>query len=143
MLDWISEHKDLLWLGAASVVVFVIATVAVAIVIVRIPPDYFEREGRGKGDSASAAWRIARNILGWLLLIAGLAMLIFPGPGLLVILIGVMLADFPGKLRVQRWIISRGQILRSANWLRAKFGKPPLKVPRGAERQQPALNELT
>lgn len=129
MQDWLEDHTELLWLAAASAGVFVIATAAVAIVIVRIPPDFFEREQGEKGATGRGPWRIARNILGWLLIAGGLAMLILPGPGFLVVLIGVMLADFPGKARVQRWIISRDKVLRFANWLRAKFGKPALTMP--------------
>ena len=51
-----------------------------------------------------------------------------PGQGLLTIFMGVMLIDFPGKHRFERWLVSRRVILAAANRLRAKAGRPPLEV---------------
>jgi hypothetical protein len=45
-----------------------------------------------------------------------------------VILIGVLLLDFPHKKRVERWLVSRGPILKLANWIRTKWNKEPLRV---------------
>ncbi|MEX0964235.1 MAG: hypothetical protein WDZ52_09385 [Pseudohongiellaceae bacterium] len=55
-------------------------------------------------------------------------MLILPGQGLLTILIGVVLVDFPRKYKFQRWLISLGPVLKSANWLRRKGGREPLEI---------------
>ncbi len=49
-----------------------------------------------------------------------------PGQGLLTILLGVMLLDFPGKRRLEFKIISRPKVFRAINRLRARFDKPPL-----------------
>ena len=49
-----------------------------------------------------------------------------PGPGLITILFGITLLDFPGKRKLERWLISRPPLLRSINRLRAKRGRPPL-----------------
>jgi len=49
-----------------------------------------------------------------------------PGQGILTILIGVMLLNFPGKRRLERWLVSRPRVLPVINGLRARFGKPPL-----------------
>jgi hypothetical protein len=45
---------------------------------------------------------------------------------MLTILIGVMLLNFPGKRRLERWLVSRPRVLPVINRLRARFGKPPL-----------------
>lgn len=132
MLDWFKEHETfMLWMSGASAVVFVASMILVPVILVKIPPDFFLKERREKKEKrkkSSAALKIARNILGWILILLGLAMLVLPGQGLLVVLLGIVLADFPGKYRIERWIISRKKVLNSANWLRKKFNKLPLKV---------------
>ena len=55
-------------------------------------------------------------------------MLVLPGQGLLTILLGVTLLDFPGKFRMQKWVISRKGVLDSINWIRAKAHKRPLEL---------------
>jgi hypothetical protein len=49
-----------------------------------------------------------------------------PGQGLLTILIGVMLLDFPGKRRLERWLLRRRGVLAAINKVRARYGRPPL-----------------
>jgi hypothetical protein len=134
VLEWLQDNKELFyWLTGASAVMFAASLVAAPVVIVRLPADHFQK-GRGRASkrpgsgAGSLALTIGRNVLGWLFIVVGLALLLLPGQGLLMVLVGVALADFPGKFRLQRWIISRKKILQTANWLRRKFGKPPLKV---------------
>ena len=67
-----------------------------------------------------------RNALGAVLLAAGIAMLVLPGQGLLTILLGLMLVDFPGKRRAERALVARPNVFEALNWLRAKAGRPPL-----------------
>jgi hypothetical protein len=117
------------WVSIASAVFFVGSILAVGIVIVRLPPDYFQQESRSRRERRTPVWvRVGKNVLGWLLILAGIAMLVLPGQGMLVILIGVMLADFPGKYRLERWIVSRGKVLKVINKLRRRFKRPPLEM---------------
>ncbi len=138
MPAWIQEHESLVWVSLASAAMGVLAALAASVVIVHLPADYFEKPK----PKARGGWGLVRNISGWLLIVAGIAMLPLPGPGAVVILLGVMMADFPGKTKVQRWILARGPILKPANWLRARFHRPPLKAPKkrgqGSERRVPA-----
>ena len=46
--------------------------------------------------------------------------------GLLTILIGIMLTDFPGKYKLERWLVRKRPVLTSINWLRQRAGKSPL-----------------
>ena len=62
------------------------------------------------------------------LILAGIAMLVLPGQGLLTILIGFLMLDLPGKYRVEKWLISRGRVLHAINWYRGKKGRPPLRL---------------
>jgi hypothetical protein len=51
-----------------------------------------------------------------------------PGQGFLVILIGLTLADFPGKRRMELWLLRQPSLLRAINSLRARFHKPALEL---------------
>ena len=69
---------------------------------------------------------LAKNLLGVVFVLMGIAMLVLPGQGLLSIFVGVMLLNFPGKYRFERWLIKKPSVLRSINWLRRKSRRPPL-----------------
>jgi hypothetical protein len=71
---------------------------------------------------------IGRNLLGYVFIVAGILMLVTPGQGMLTILIGLTLVNFPRKYRLERWIVSRRPVLRSVNWLRRRAGCPPLSL---------------
>jgi hypothetical protein len=49
-----------------------------------------------------------------------------PGQGVLTILLGIMLLDFPGKRALETRIVGRPRVNGAVNALRARFGKPPL-----------------
>jgi hypothetical protein len=56
-----------------------------------------------------------------------------PGQGILTILIGVMLLDFPGKRRLERWLVRRPAVFKGINRIRARFDKPPLVLDEPAD----------
>ncbi|MGH7617933.1 MAG: PGPGW domain-containing protein [Gemmatimonadaceae bacterium] len=128
-------HGALLWwLLVASGLMFVASVVAVPWMLVRIPSNYF---GPGQHHSIPFADRhpvvrvvllAVRNLLGVLLIAAGIAMLVLPGQGVLTILAGLVLLHFPHKHELLRWIVSRRAVLVSANWVRHRAGRPPLVV---------------
>jgi hypothetical protein len=70
-----------------------------------------------------------KNVLGLLLIGAGIAMLLLPGQGLLTIVIGIMLLNFPGKRKLELRLIRIPALLRTVNRLRAKADRPPLELP--------------
>lgn len=136
MTEWLAANGGLLgWLAFASVVMFVGSLLLVPVLVARIPADYFLRE-RGAGTRFSRhhpllrlTLVVVRNLLGGVLLLAGIAMLFLPGQGVLTILIGVMLMDFPWKFELERRIVRTPTVLRSINWLRERASRPPLEVP--------------
>lgn len=132
----IGESSDwLLWIGAISAVVFVCSAAAVPFLVSRIPEDYFLRKPgersswRRRRPLLHGTLRIGGNVLGLLLLLAGIALLFIPGQGILTILAGLTLLEFPGKRRLERALIRRKAVLRAINWIRGRRGAPPLKVP--------------
>ncbi len=75
--------------------------------------------------------RCLKNLLGAVLVVVGIVMLVTPGQGLLSILLGLMIMNYPGKYQLERWIIRQPVIFRAVNGLREKNGQPPLQAPSG------------
>ncbi len=71
---------------------------------------------------------LAKNVLGVVCVAAGILMLVLPGQGLLTIVAGLFLLDFHGKKELERRLIGRPSILKSVNWLRQRYGKPPFQL---------------
>ncbi len=140
LTHWIGSHETLLWwLGAASVLTFVGSLIAIPWLVARIPADYFTHEGRpslpffGRHPLVRVTALVAKNVLGMAFLAAGLAMLVLPGQGILTILIGVSLLNFPGKRGLELSVIRQPTVHQSLNWIRQRAGSPPLKLPPGLE----------
>jgi hypothetical protein len=103
--------------------------------VVLLPADYFVR-GRTKTGfwHSHAVLRLtllaAKNLAGGMILVAGLVMAVplVPGPGLLLILVGVSLVDFPGKRSLERRLLRFPRVFASVNKLRARFGRPPIAI---------------
>jgi hypothetical protein len=135
VFDQIQEHPALLWtLGAASIVVFVGSLLAMPPLVARIQPDYFAHDKRPPSRWASQhpllRWvlRIGKNVLGCVFMLAGIAMLVLPGQGLLTMLVGFLMLDFPRKYRFEKWLVGRRYVLRPINWLRRRAGRSPLQL---------------
>ncbi|WP_202904993.1 hypothetical protein [Neptunomonas antarctica] len=64
-------------------------------------------------------------LLGMVLLVAGIAMLILPGQGLITMVVGLSLIPFPGKRRLELFLLSRKAVRSSLNWIRIKADKDP------------------
>jgi len=117
----------LLFVVLAAVSVFV-----TVFVVVRLPADYFARPDPpplfdGRHPALQIVGKIAKNILGLALVVAGVIMLFTPGQGVLTVLLGVMLLDFPGKRALERWLVSRPKVRPAINALRSRYGREPLK----------------
>lgn len=121
-------------LGALSFVVVSAGGLAVVrVLLIRMPPDYFSRSrSRTSWMDAHPVLRwaglILKNAIGAALVVLGIVLSMpgVPGPGFLTILLGVTLMDFPGKRRLERWLIGRPSILQPVNRLRERHGKAPL-----------------
>ena len=72
---------------------------------------------------SSAAVSFVLVVLGVLMAVPGV-----PGPGVLSILLGIMLLNFPGKRGLETRIVSRPRVYNAINSLRARFDKPPLML---------------
>ena len=106
----------------------------VSFILVKLPKDHFKSD-KSKGVSGSNATirvlkLIGKNVAGWLLIALGIVLSLpgVPGQGLLTVLLGVMLVDFPGKHRLEQKLLSRPGIINTINRLRGRFGKPALEL---------------
>ena len=59
-----------------------------------------------------------KNLLGAVLTVAGLLMLFLLGQGLVMLLVGLMIMNYPGKFALERRLIQCPHILPTVNWLR-------------------------
>ena len=113
-----------------------LSLVAVVLVVVSLPPRHFvddpEVDPRAWFRRAIAA--AARNALGLLLVAMGLVLSVpgVPGQGILTLLVGTLLLDFPGRRRLTRWLVTRHGVLATMNRLRGWLRRPPLILYRPA-----------
>jgi hypothetical protein len=104
-----------------------------------LPADYFNREVALPSAGRSflkhkLAW-IIRNILGVVSILIGAILVIpgIPGQGTLLILIGSILLDFPGKRALERKLMGQSRVLSVINRIRIRYGKQPFQVKRPDE----------
>ncbi len=127
------NNAEIVWGLILAIAAFVVGNAAAIAVIVKMPSTYFlERHGSAYWANRHPALRwtlvAAKNLAGVVAILLGLVMILpgVPGPGLLLILIGTVLVDFPGKRRLERNLVQRPHVLSAVNSLRKRFGASPL-----------------
>ena len=135
-IDRLQEHSTIIWWASGiSVLMFFGTLIAIPILLVRMPEDYFISKPVRDWPSRHPAMHITlialKNVIGFFLLLVGISMLILPGQGLLTMLVGITLLDFPGKRKFELWMINHRPLRRAANWIRHKSHRPPLQLPSG------------
>lgn len=133
VLGWAAGHDALLlWIAGLSVGVFVGTILIVPVLLARMRTDYFV--GRRHPPAVSKlhpvvrwAARIAKNLVGAGLVLAGTAMLVLPGQGIVTVLLGLAMLDVPGKRRLELRLVRRARVRRSIDWIRRRAGRPPLE----------------
>ena len=138
-MEWLTEFwYSLTWSKIAlGVGVFLLSLAfsfaAIAVVMVKIPADYFSSDYKGefmKGSSWFVRWSavIFKNLFGVFLILLGILLSLpgVPGQGILTILLGIIMIDIPGKRPLEARIIKRPKVRDAINNLRQRFNKPPL-----------------
>lgn len=136
ILSWIEGRQAFLfWLAGLSGLLCLGSILMLPFLAALIPQDYFSEPQRHRTTLRRMhpliylALRLLKNLLGWLLVVAGIIMLVLPGQGLLTILMGLVLSDFPGKFALERRLAGNARIMATINWLRQHRGRPPLDAP--------------
>ena len=114
---------------------FLINLGIVSVILVKLPADHFSKNRKtkfwaGPRPAIHAAKVIGKNIAGVLLVALGIVLSLpgVPGQGLLTVLLGIMLLDFPGRHRLEQKLLSKPSIVNTINRLRERFDKPPLQL---------------
>ena len=134
LILWFSDHPGLLiGLVASSIIIFITSILGISWFVAQIPEDYFLSSKRkpSKWKEQTPILRLAvlfgKNIIGLSLIIGGLLMLVLPGQGLLTIVTGLLLINYPGKYKLEQKLVAMPSVFRALNWIRVKANKPPLK----------------
>lgn len=130
--SWLSGHAlSLSVLATVSATMLAVTFVAAPWAVSRLPTNYLLQ--RLERNSEQGIWysltSVTRALLGLFLVLLGLVMLITPGPGVIMLLLGVSIAEFPGRNRLLVYLATRPKVLSSLNWMRSRHGKPPFIDP--------------
>jgi len=141
MFDFLADFfAALTWrkvlIGASIFLVSFFANLGiVSLILVKLPADHFSKSRKTKFWSGPRPWLhaakvIGKNIGGVLLVALGVVLSLpgVPGQGLLTVLLGIMLLDFPGRDRLEQKLLSKPSIVNTINSLRGRFGKKPLEL---------------
>lgn len=140
LLELSTRHQNLFaWVAIAAGALLVLIILVTPLVIAAIPDDYFDQKKRpslGPNPGSNGPYhffvffvlKLAKNTLGALLVFSGIAMLVLPGQGVLTILVGLLLMNYPGKYAFERKLISQPRVLAIINWMRVKQNKKPFKL---------------
>jgi hypothetical protein len=133
MLSW--NWPDVI-IGLITFLLTFLGTIAVAaVVLVRLPSDYFD-PGVAQPFMLDWPWPVRwgvvviKNALGVLIIAIGAVLSLpgMPGQGVVMMLLGLMLLDIPGKRAIMHRVARIPRIIAPINKLRARYGKPPLVV---------------
>jgi len=127
------SFRELALAALIFLITFFISLAIVSFILVKLPPTYFQESHSrdfwvDRHPSIRWAGLIGKNALGIVLVVLGILMSIpgVPGQGILTILLGIMLVDFPGKRPLEYKLVSHPRVRETVNRLRLRFGKPPL-----------------
>lgn len=143
MLNWLHEHarwEHAWWFAAFSIGLGVVSALVGFVILMRLPEDHFLRAEDAPILPARSPIHLLlitlKNLLGIGIILAGgiMALPLVPGPGLILVVIGLSLTSFPGKQRLQLKLLRVPLALEAINWMRAKARRPPLQLPSASGR---------
>ncbi|MEL7087668.1 MAG: hypothetical protein AAGL98_04385, partial [Planctomycetota bacterium] len=114
--QFVADHAN--WftaLAIASAGTLVLSLLALPVVAVLLPADFVVRKldpaaaprpTRRRHPVRRTIVRLLKNTAGGVLAVAGLAMLILPGQGLLTLALAFLLLDLPGKARLEARLLN-------------------------------------
>lgn len=134
VFEFIGTHyaQWLYGLATVSLIFLVLSVLLIPYLVARIPADYFLLTNM-QATPKSYSWRLIiwlliRNLIGVLLILAGVAMLVLPGQGILTILAGLFIAKFPGKYKLERYIVCKPMVINSLNWIRRRQNIAEIRI---------------
>ena len=135
MWDYINDNFwTLIAVFAVSTVLFLLLIFSVFPWVVRRLPETFFVDDAAEMGKKNSVHYVLRNLLGLVMVVAGpIVMLPFiilpPGSGLLVMVMGIGLMDFPGKRKQLRRCLRSSNVRRLLNWMRISARLRPFILP--------------
>ncbi len=127
---------NILGTAGAALLSLILSLVCVAFLLVQLPATYFldshcRQLWIDQHPIIRSTGVILKNLLGiFLILLGGVLSIPFvPGQGLLTVMVGLLLLDFPGKRPLERSLLRRPLLRRLVDRLRKRYGKPPFELP--------------
>jgi len=135
-MDWLADNQRLAWLiTGVAIGASLVAAVMLPIILAKLPEEYFLQPHRPLRTLAPRRPLLrlmlltGKNLLGLLLIALGFIMLVTPGPGIIAMLLGVTLLDFPGKRRLQMRVARNRVVHRILDAIRDRAGRPRFILP--------------
>ncbi|WFB36738.1 hypothetical protein P3T73_03050 [Kiritimatiellota bacterium B12222] len=133
-MTFLETHANIIGTLALVSFFFLIASILlIPWMINRLPRDYFHNphhlplESLRHRPVLRISFLLIKNAFGVILGLAGFAMLVLPGQGLLTLLVAIILLDFPGKFALKQKCISVAAIRKPINAIRKKWHKEPFQ----------------
>ncbi len=104
-------------------------------IIAALPADYFlmrvesAKDGERELPLFYDLYIVLKNIVGVLLVGIGIVLLLLPGEGILTIIIGLMMIDFPGKKVWIKKLLNYQSVRKVLNYIRFKAQKDAFLFP--------------
>lgn len=135
VLTWLTSNPEVVEkIVLGSILIMLVSTVLMVVAIIKMNPNYFDssklpdESWRGRHPLFSILFNVLKSMVGFAFLVTGIAMLVLPGQGLLAILVGISLLDFPGKRKIELSIIRERHVLKAINWIRIRAKQAPVIV---------------
>ena len=128
---WLEQHSGTLTtIALLSFLLLIASLLATPWILAKLPANYFVLPPK---QVPLTTFRVALSIIktafGLLLIMAGFMMFFTPGPGLVSVVLGIALCEFPGKHSLLKRVIRMPSVFSALNWIRAKAKKPPFELP--------------
>lgn len=127
---WLSMHAGFIVIVGSITFALLAATLfATPWLLAQLPFDYFLIKPPNAPSSVlGTIISVVRTIAGTLVVFVSFAIMLTPGPGLILLVFGLALCDFPGKHNLLIKLVSQPNVLSALNWIRKKSNKPPFIV---------------
>lgn len=135
MQNLLHQYSTILtWLGLVSTATFFLSLLVIPLILCKLESTFFihlhqQNTSGERHPLLSITLRGLRYFFGTFLVIAGFLMIFLPGQGLLTMVLGISLLDFPGKRAVIDGILTFPSIQKALNWIREKANKEPFLFP--------------
>lgn len=131
LVTWLSQNTSVIaGIGIFSFILLTTSLLATPWVLARLPANYFTKPPVIEPQTVRRLCiATLKTLLGIIMALAGIAMMFTPGPGLVCLVLGLALCEFPGKHRLLQQLVRRPAVFSTLNWLRKKAGKPPFVLP--------------